>query len=99
MKVYDCHEFAERLNVSEVWIRELARKGRIVPAKKAGGRWLFFHSSVVLRPPEHWSYPPRRMTLPHSELTVKQLRKQMEYALEHERYSKVPNIAGDGDST
>ena len=53
MKIYDCHEFAERLNVSEVWVRELARKGRIVPAKKAAGRWLFFHNFVVLRPPEH----------------------------------------------
>ena len=98
MKIYDCQEFAKKLNVSEVWIRELARKGRIVPAKKAGIRWLFFHTSVVLRPPEHWSYPPRKMRLPHSELTVKQLRKQMEYALEHEIYSKVGNIAGDGDS-
>jgi len=39
------------------------------------------------------------LKLPHNELTVKQLRKQMEYALEHERYSKVGNIAGDGDST
>lgn len=39
------------------------------------------------------------MTLPHSELTVKQLRKQMEYALKHERYSEVGNIAGDGHST
>jgi hypothetical protein len=38
------------------------------------------------------------MTLPHSELTVKQLRKQMEYALQHQDYSKVRNIAGDGDS-
>ena len=98
MEIYDSHEFAERLNVSEVWVRELARKGRIVPAKKAGGRWLFFHSSVVLCPPEHWSYPPRKMSLPHEELTVKQLRRQMEYALEHEWYSKVDNIAGDGDS-
>ncbi len=98
MQIYDCHEFAEKLNVSEIWIRELARKGRIVPAKKAGGRWLFFHNSVVLRPPEHWSYPPRKMTLPHAELTVKQLRKQMQYALEHEQYSKVPTIVGDGDS-
>jgi hypothetical protein len=39
------------------------------------------------------------MTLPHTELTVKQMRKQMEYALEHERYSKARNIAGDGLST
>jgi hypothetical protein len=99
MKIYDCREFANHLNVSEVWIRELARKGRIVPAKKAGGRWLFFHNSVVLRPPEHWSYPPRKMKLPHSALTVKQIRKQMKYALEHEHYSKVRNIAGDSDST
>lgn len=70
-----------------------------MPAKKAGGRrWLFFHNPVVLRPPENWSYPPRKMKLPHEELTVKQLRKQMEYALEHELYSKVRTIAGDGDS-
>lgn len=95
MEIYDCHEFAERLNVSEIWVRELARKGRIVPAKKAGGRWLFFHNSVVLRPPEHWRYPPRKMRLPHEELTVKQLRKQMRYALEHDRYSRVRNIVGD----
>ena len=99
MEIYDCHEFAERLNVSEIWVRELARKGRIVPAKKAGGRWLFFHNSVVLRPPEHWSYPPRKMKLPHEELSVKQMRRQMEYALEHDRYSEVRNVAGDGDST
>ena len=49
--------------------------------------------------PEHWNYPPRKMKLPHSTLTVKQLRKQMEYALEHERYSVVRNIAGDGHLT
>ncbi len=96
MEIYDCHEFAKRLNVSEIWVRELARKGRIVPAKKAGGRWLFFHNSVVLRPPEHWSYPTRKMRLPHEDLTVKQMRKQMEYALEHERYSKACNSVGDG---
>jgi hypothetical protein len=36
------------------------------------------------------------MRLPHSGLTVKQLRRQMEYALEHERYSEVRNIVGDG---
>ena len=99
MEIYDCHEFAERLNVSEIWIRELARKGWIVPTKKVGGRWLFFHNFVVLRSPEQWNYPPRKMKLPHSELTVKQMRKQMEYALEHEQYSKVRNIAGDGHST
>lgn len=98
MQIYDCHEFAERLNVSEVWVRELARKGRIVPAKKAAGRWLFFHNSVVLRPPEHWNYPPRKMKLPHDELTVKQWTKQMKHALEHESYSKVGNIVGGGNS-
>ncbi len=70
-----------------------------MPAKKAGGRWLFFHNSVVLRPPEHWGHPPRKMKLPHEELTVKQIRKQMEYALKHERYSKVSNIAVDGISS
>ncbi len=37
--------------------------------------------------------------LRHEEMTVKQMRKQMEYALEHEQYSKARNIAGDGHST
>jgi hypothetical protein len=37
------------------------------------------------------------LKLLHTELTVKQLRKKMEYALEHERYSKVRTIAGDGN--
>jgi hypothetical protein len=84
------------LDASEIWVKEVVHKGRIVPAKKPAGRWLFFHNSVVLRPPEHWSYPPQKMKLPHEELTVKQLRRQMVYALEHERYSKVRNIAAEG---
>ncbi len=60
MEIYDCHEFAERLNVSEIWIRELARRGRIVPAKKAAGRWLFFHNSVTMRPPDICRAPAAR---------------------------------------
>jgi hypothetical protein len=39
------------------------------------------------------------MRLPHEELTVKQIRKQMKYALEHDCYSEVRTIAGDGEST
>jgi hypothetical protein len=84
--------------VAEIWTRELAQSGRIVSAKKAGGKWFFFHNFVALRPPEYWSYPPRKMKLPHEELTVKQLSKQMKHALEHDRYSEVRNIPGDGDS-
>ena len=28
MEIYTTQEFAEELNVSEIWVRELARKGR-----------------------------------------------------------------------
>jgi hypothetical protein len=50
MHVYSASDFAERLNVSSIWVRELARKGRIYPAHKVGKNWVFFDSSTVIRP-------------------------------------------------
>jgi excisionase family DNA binding protein len=43
-EIYTTKEFAEKLNVSEIWIRELARKGRIYPARRVGRNW---GSSVI----------------------------------------------------
>ncbi|HEV2093548.1 MAG TPA: helix-turn-helix domain-containing protein [Rubrobacter sp.] len=96
MEIYTSKEYAEKLNVSEIWVRELARKGRIYPSRKVGRNWVFFGNSTVIRPPERWNRQPKKMKLPHSKLTVKQMRRQMEYALEHEHYSKVGNIADGG---
>jgi len=36
MDVDTSKEYAEKLNVSEIWVRELARKRRIYPARKVG---------------------------------------------------------------
>ena len=58
MDVYTSKEYAEKLNVSEVWVRELARKRRIYPAMKVGRNWVFFGSSTVIRPPERWKRKP-----------------------------------------
>src|SRR5215208_231745 len=55
MEIYTSKEYAEKLNVSEIWIRELARKGRIYPVRKVGRYWVFFGNSTVVRPPERWN--------------------------------------------
>jgi hypothetical protein len=36
MEAYTTKEYAKKLTVSEIWARELARKGRIYPALKVG---------------------------------------------------------------
>jgi len=84
MKIYTTEEYAEKLNVSEVWVRELARKGRIYPARKVGRNWVFFGNSTVIRPPERWKRKPKKMKLPHEELTTRQLIQHMRDAIHRE---------------
>ncbi len=52
MEAYTTKEYAKKLTVSEIWVRELARKGRIYPARKVGRNWAFFGNSTVIGPPE-----------------------------------------------
>jgi excisionase family DNA binding protein len=84
MEIYTTEEFAEKLNVSEIWIRELARKGRIYPARKVGRNWVFFGNSTVIRPPERWNRTPLKMKLPHEELTTRQLISHIRAAIHRE---------------
>ncbi len=86
METYTTKEYAEKLNVSEIWIRELARKGRIYPARKVGKNWVFFGNSTVIRPPERWNRKPNKMKLPHEELTTRQLIQHMRDALHREEW-------------
>lgn len=86
MKIYTSKEYAEKLEVSEIWIRELARKGRIYPARKVGRNWVFFGNSTVIRPPEHCNRKPLKMRLPHEELTTRQLVHHMRDAIHREEW-------------
>lgn len=61
--------FAEKLGVSDIWVRELCRKGRIVPAKRVGGRWIIGRNAVVLMPPERMRQP---IKLVPPEMTIRQ---------------------------
>jgi len=79
-------ECAEKLEVSEIWIRELARKGRIYPARKVGRNWVFFGNSTVIRSPERWNRKPIKMKLPHDELTTRQLIQHMRDAIHREKW-------------
>jgi hypothetical protein len=81
MHVYSASDFAERLNVSSIWVRELARKERIYPAHKVGKNWVFFDSSTVIRPFERTGRAPQKMILPTEELTMRQTLKAMRYNL------------------
>jgi hypothetical protein len=81
MHVYSASDFAERLNVSSIWVRELARKGRIYPAHKVGKNWVFFDSSTVIRPFERTGRAPQKMILPHEELSMKQMMREMSTTL------------------
>jgi len=64
--------FAERLNVSSIWVRELARKGRIYPAHKVGKNWVFFDSSTVIRAFERTGRAPQKMILQHLAMILRQ---------------------------
>jgi hypothetical protein len=81
MEIYTAREFAEKLNVSEIWVRELARKKRIYPCRKVGKHWVFFGNSTVIRPPERWNRKPEKMRLLHEDLTTRQLIRHMRDAL------------------
>ncbi len=84
MEIYTTEEYAEKLNVSPIWVRELARKGRIYPCRKVGKNWAFFGNSTVIRPPERWKREPTKMRLPHEELTTRQLVRHMRDAIRRE---------------
>jgi hypothetical protein len=84
MEIYTSKEYAEKLNVSEILVRELARKGRINPCRKVGRNWVFFGNSTFIRPPERWNRKPKKMRLPHEELTTRQLIKHMRDAIHRE---------------
>jgi hypothetical protein len=86
MEVFTAKEFAEKLNVSEIWILELARKGRIYPCRKVNKNWIFFGNSTVIRPPERWNRKPTKMRLPHEELTNRQLVRHMRDAINREEW-------------
>ena len=83
MKVYSASEYAKMLNVSPIWVRELARKGRIYPARKVGKQWIFFANSIVIRPPEGSGRRPEKMRLPPEDLTVSQTVEHLRFWLEH----------------
>ena len=59
LNFYSTRKFANRLGVSDIWIRELCRKGRSVPAKKVSGRWIIGRNAVVLMPPERMRQPTK----------------------------------------
>jgi hypothetical protein len=63
---------AERLNVAPRLVRRLAAQGRIYPAKKTRGGWLFYANSTVIRPFERAGRKPQRMIPPYDELSVNQ---------------------------
>jgi hypothetical protein len=76
-------EIAERLNVSPRLKRRLASQGRIYPAKKKHGGWLFYANSTVIRPPERAGRKPQKMTLPHDELSVGQFIRHSRYWIDN----------------
>ncbi len=78
-----CQEFAAKLNVSDIWVRELARAGRIYPATKHGRQWLFFGNSTVIRPLERSGRAPQKMVLPHEELSMRQMMREMRFNLDN----------------
>ncbi len=86
MEIYTSKEYAEKLNVSEIWVRELARKGRIYPVRKVGRNWVFFGNSTGIRPPERWKRMPLKMRLPHEQLTTRQLVQHMRDAIHREEW-------------
>ena len=53
MQLFSAKEAAERWGISEVWLRELCRKGRVAPCDKVGGTWLIYGNSVILDPHGH----------------------------------------------
>ena len=86
MEIYTTKEYAEKLNVSEIWVRELARKGRIYPCRKVGKNWGCFGNTTVIRPPERRNRKQKKMRLPHEELTTRQLIKHMRDAIHREEW-------------
>jgi hypothetical protein len=84
MTTMTAQEFAAKLNVSDIWVRELARAGRIYPARKHGKQWMFFGNSQVIRPLERSGRAPQKMILPHEELSMKQMMREMRYNLDNE---------------
>ena len=83
MEIYTTQEYAKKLNVSPIWVRELARKGRIYPTRKVGKQWVFFGNSTVIRPPERSGRRPDKMVLPHEDLTVSQTVAHLRYWIDH----------------
>jgi excisionase family DNA binding protein len=79
MEAFSTREMAERLNVSPRLVRRLASQGRIYPAKRTRGGWLFYANSTVIRPPERAGRKPQKMRLPHEHLTINQF-------VQHSRY-------------
>jgi hypothetical protein len=86
MQIYTTQEYAEKLNVSEIWIRELARKGRIYPCRKVGKNWVFLGNSPVIRPPERLGRKPKKLRLPHEKLTTRQVVRHMRDAIHREKW-------------
>lgn len=78
-EAYSTREMAERLNVSPRLVRRLASQGRLYPAKRTRGGWIFFANSTVIRPFERAGRKPQKMRLPHDVLTIDQF-------LQHSRY-------------
>jgi hypothetical protein len=83
MQIYTTSEYAKKLNVSEIWVRELARKGRIYPTRKIGRQWVFFGNSTVIRPPERSGRRPDKMVLPHETLSTTQTVEHLRFWIEH----------------
>jgi hypothetical protein len=79
VEAYSTREFAERLNVSPRLVRRLAAQGRIYPAKRTRGGWLYYENSTVIRPFERVGRKPQKMRLPHEHLTINQF-------IHHSRY-------------
>ena len=83
MEAFTTREMSERLNVSSRLVRRLASQGRIYPAKKTRGGWLFYANSTVIRPFERAGRKPQKMRLPHDELDLDQFIKHARYWLEN----------------
>jgi excisionase family DNA binding protein len=83
MEAFSTREMAERLNVSPRLVRRLASQGRIYPAKRTRGGWLFYANSTVIRPPERTGRKPQKMTLPFDTLTVEQFKQHARYWLDN----------------
>jgi len=56
MQLFSVKEAAERWGISEVWLRELCRKGRVALCDKVGGTWLIYGNSVILDPHERHEF-------------------------------------------